>query len=365
MNNATLALNVSRSASPSTPPVAGREADGTSPSKRFDAALDAAHADARDPHEQPAKDAAAPADTAPAKAIVAKDVVRKGDEQAAKKDDKTSDDASIAATMLSLIGAPAKVVDVATKALGALNDAAGTTGDALGAAAGLAGVLPGSEAALDATTGLKDSTLTALGLAGAAGSPAGAMAAATVSPFASLLAAHGDAALAKDDASPAVDGASPMPFAHAQGLGQGGMPAVQVQATQPVTSPQFAQELGEQIAWMGSGQVKEARIKLHPEELGSMDVRVNMEGGKVNVAILAQHPAAVHAVQQTLSQLDSMLAHHGLSLGQADVGQRQTEQGGEGGGQGAASRSDDAEATGVAGAVVTSRVSRGLVDEMA
>jgi flagellar hook-length control protein FliK len=96
-----------------------------------------------------------------------------------------------------------------------------------------------------------------------------------------------------------------------------------------------------------------------------MDVRVNIDGGKVNVAIMAQHPAAVHAVQQTLSQLDTLLAHHGLSLGQADVGQRQTGQGGDGqgggnGGQGGAGEPD------AAGPVVaTSRVSRSLVDEVA
>jgi flagellar hook-length control protein FliK len=365
MNNATLALNVSHPSSPSTPPAGGRDADVTSPSKRFDAALDAARADARDPHKQPANSAAAGDETVPAKAAVAKDTVRDGDEQPTKKDEKTDEDASIAATMLSLIGVPAKVADVAAKAVGALNDAASATGDALGATSGLAGMLPGSEAAVDGAVALKDNTLAALGLAGVAGAPGGAATAATVSPFASLLAAHGDTALAKDDTSPRVDGTSPMPFSHAQGLGQGGVPAVQVQATQPATSPQFAQELGEQIAWMGSGQVKEARIKLHPEELGSMDVRVNMDGGKVNIAILAQHPAAVHAVQQTLSQLDSMLAHHGLSLGQADVGQRQAEQGGEGGGQGAAGEGGDADAAGVTGAVTTSRVSRGLVDEIA
>jgi flagellar hook-length control protein FliK len=156
-----------------------------------------------------------------------------------------------------------------------------------------------------------------------------------------------------------------MPFAHAQGLGQGTAPVMQFQATQPATSPQFAQELGEQIAWMGSGQVKEARIKLHPEELGSMDVRVNLDGGKVNVAVIAQHPAAVHAVQQTLSQLDSMLAHHGLSLGQADVGQRHAEQGGEGGGSHAAGEQGDTAAVAGSDTVATSRVSRGLVDEVA
>jgi flagellar hook-length control protein FliK len=159
-----------------------------------------------------------------------------------------------------------------------------------------------------------------------------------------------------------------MSLAHTTQANQANGP-MQLQATQAATSPQFTQELGEQIAWMSSaaGDVKEARIKLHPEELGSMDVRVNVDGGKVNVAIMAQHPAAVHAVQQTLSNLDAMLAHHGLSLGNAEVNQggaQQNSSGGQGQGQGG----DGSQADGTGDSLVTaatSRVSRGLVDEVA
>ncbi|MGA7439550.1 MAG: flagellar hook-length control protein FliK, partial [Luteibacter sp.] len=175
-------------------------------------------------------------------------------------------------------------------------------------------------------------------------------------------------AVTKDDAK-GIDlaAAGPMPLAHAPAAGDlGGV--TQLQATQATTSPQFSQALGEQIAWMSSaaGDIKEARIKLHPEEMGSMDVRVNVDGGKVNVAIMAQHPAAVHAVQQTLSNLDSMLAHHGLSLGQAEVNQGGAQQhnDNQGQGQGSGSASPDGGDDTLMTAA-TSRVSRGLVDEVA
>jgi len=81
------------------------------------------------------------------------------------------------------------------------------------------------------------------------------------------------------------------------------------------------------VTWLGGQDVKEARIRLHPEDLGELDVKVSVKQDHVDVAFIAQHPQAVHAVQQTLSQLDSMLAHHGLSLGQAHVGQGNTGQG--------------------------------------
>ena len=94
-----------------------------------------------------------------------------------------------------------------------------------------------------------------------------------------------------------------------------------------VGSPAFGQELSQQVTWLGGQDVKEARIRLHPEDMGELDVKVSVKQDHVDVAFIAQHPQAVHAVQQTLSQLDSMLAHHGLSLGQAMVGQGNTGQG--------------------------------------
>jgi flagellar hook-length control protein FliK len=83
----------------------------------------------------------------------------------------------------------------------------------------------------------------------------------------------------------------------------------------------FAQELGQQLAWFVGHDVKQARIRLHPEELGSLDLKISVQHNRVDVVLQAQHPGAVTAVQQALPQLDQMLAQHGLSLGHADVGQ--------------------------------------------
>ncbi|SFW37156.1 flagellar hook-length control protein FliK [Luteibacter sp. UNCMF366Tsu5.1] len=367
MNNATLALNIARPPAPAaaaTPTAAGREQEGGASTKRFDAALDAAHADAHAPRDQ-ARDAqdtkTAPA--APAQAAANAKADKEPDAKPSDKEASAVDDPSIAATMLSLIGVPAKAVDVAAAALGVTKQAGAALGMP-GAAAPLAGALAaGGDAAgavvPDATAALLDkTTLPAAGVAGAA--------AGVVPPsFAALLATQGGAAASKDDNGPVVDAAnSPMPLMHTPDLGNAA-PVMQVQATQAATTPQFAQELGEQIAWMGSGQIKEARIKLHPEELGSMDVRVHLDAGKVNVAILAQHPAAVHAVQQTLSQLDSMLAHHGLSLGQADVGQRQGGEAADGRSDGSQGQGAEPGASGAAETVAVSSVSRSLLDEIA
>lgn len=102
----------------------------------------------------------------------------------------------------------------------------------------------------------------------------------------------------------------------------------------PAGSAAFAQELGQQVAWLGNQDVKQARIRLHPEDLGQVDVKVSVQQhtGQVDVTFAAQHPAAVHALQQTLPQLDTLLAQHGLSLGQANVGQQSSGSEGRSGG---------------------------------
>jgi flagellar hook-length control protein FliK len=96
----------------------------------------------------------------------------------------------------------------------------------------------------------------------------------------------------------------------------------QLQLPSPPGSPAFAHDLGQQVVWLGGQDVKQARIRLHPEELGSLDVSVSVTHGRVEVVFSAQHPAAIPAVQQSLPQLGQMLAQHGLSLGHAEVGQR-------------------------------------------
>lgn len=95
----------------------------------------------------------------------------------------------------------------------------------------------------------------------------------------------------------------------------------QLQLPTPPTNPSFAQDLGQQVAWLSGQNVKQARIRLHPEELGSLDVSVSVSHGRVDVVFSAQHAAAVPAVQQSLPLLDQMLARHGLSLGHTEVGQ--------------------------------------------
>lgn len=94
----------------------------------------------------------------------------------------------------------------------------------------------------------------------------------------------------------------------------------------PAGSSGFAKELGQQITWLSGQDVKQAQIRLHPQDLGPLDVKVSVEHGRVDVSFMTQHPDATAAVQQSLGQLHQMLGGQGLSLGHATVGQHAQQQ---------------------------------------
>ncbi|HEY8585908.1 MAG TPA: flagellar hook-length control protein FliK [Rhodanobacter sp.] len=132
----------------------------------------------------------------------------------------------------------------------------------------------------------------------------------------------------------------------------------------PVGNQAFAQELGQQVAWLGGQSIKQARIQLRPEELGALDVKITVHHGRVDVVFNAQHAGAVAAVQQSLPQLDQMLAQHGLSLGHAEVGQQDRGDSDGHGGDGRATASDEGSEVHAIGPALTVR-QVGLLDTFA
>jgi Flagellar hook-length control protein len=198
-----------------------------------------------------------------------------------------------------------------------------------------------------------------------------AAAVATVAPNANLAAALGNAehALAAGDTDTHKDhGLEALALATAPAPPPAPVtPALpQLQLASPPGSPGFAGELGQQVLWLGQQDIKEAKIRLHPEDLGSIDVHLSVSHDRVDVVFSAQHPAAVTAVQQSLPQLDQLLARHGLSLGHAEVGQQQNrgDQRARGEGHGASTTTDEiGEVQGASLPVASGRI--GLLDAFA
>jgi flagellar hook-length control protein FliK len=276
---------------------------------RFDRHLDAArqqHGEAKDPpaHEDGDPTAKAPATGKSAHAPTA---------DAPAKDDGNPDAAALAAAMLALIGQAAPAKPLAQ---------AGAVAPATAKAAGVAGTGAGAPAALVLLAG------TAANAATATARPATGLDTAALAPMLAKPAEQKDAPLDALQMATAPTAQVPTPDTSGSAA-----PVTTLNIASPAGTPAFAQELGQHVMWLGQQDIKQARIRLHPEDLGALDVKVSLNHDRVDVSFAVQNPAAVHAVQQTLPQLDALLAHHGLALGHTDVGQHQQQGEGARGGE--------------------------------
>ena len=127
----------------------------------------------------------------------------------------------------------------------------------------------------------------------------------------------------------------------------------------------FDDGMGSRILWMADQRVDRAEIRLNPDSLGPIDVRLQMDGHRLNAQFHSANADVRQALESGMDRLRDMLGRQGMELGQAQVGTgarqgdgRQTASTGNGSGGEAAAGEPH---------VTTVRAlrSRGLLDEYA
>lgn len=86
----------------------------------------------------------------------------------------------------------------------------------------------------------------------------------------------------------------------------------------------FDDGFGARIAWMAEQRIGHAQIRLNPEHVGPIDVRVQLDGDRVSAEFHSAHAEVRQAIEASLPRLREMLGQHGMQLGQADVGHGQS-----------------------------------------
>ena len=109
-------------------------------------------------------------------------------------------------------------------------------------------------------------------------------------------------------------------IAHGGGSRGTSQPTAVVLPTTPSQQPVFEQALGERLAWLVQEGRHDARIKLHPAELGSIDIRLSVDGEATRVSLSSPHAAVRDALEQALPRLRELLGHGGFDLSQVDIG---------------------------------------------
>lgn len=87
----------------------------------------------------------------------------------------------------------------------------------------------------------------------------------------------------------------------------------------PINHPEFETALGERIRWFADEGFAYAELKLHPEELGPIQVSLSMENGTASIVLSATHEQTTRAIEAALPKLQGFFEDRGVSLGQVQV----------------------------------------------
>ncbi|MBB6523468.1 flagellar hook-length control protein FliK [Pseudoteredinibacter isoporae] len=93
---------------------------------------------------------------------------------------------------------------------------------------------------------------------------------------------------------------------------------------------QWKAEVAEKVAWFSARNISRAEIRLDPPELGSLQIKIQLNQEQAQVTINSPHASVREALDQTSARLREMFQEQGLDLTDVNVG-----------GEGAQQRSDE------------------------
>jgi flagellar hook-length control protein FliK len=87
----------------------------------------------------------------------------------------------------------------------------------------------------------------------------------------------------------------------------------------PVGASGWADEIGAHVVWMAHQGVSSASLRLEPEHLGPVEVKISVHDDSASVWFGASAPETRAALQQALPQLREMFSAQGMTLTDAGV----------------------------------------------
>jgi flagellar hook-length control protein FliK len=91
--------------------------------------------------------------------------------------------------------------------------------------------------------------------------------------------------------------------------------------TKPLSHPEWNKDLGDRIVWMSNKAIPSAEIRLNPQHLGPISVRVNVADDQATVAFTAQHAAVRETLEASIPKLREMMGAQQLNLVDVSVSQ--------------------------------------------
>lgn len=99
-------------------------------------------------------------------------------------------------------------------------------------------------------------------------------------------------------------------------------PQVERTVNVPMHAAQWPQAVANEVRWCLDNAVQSATLRITPDHLGPVEIRLEVNDSQVNVNFGAAHADTRAALEAALPRLRDMLAGAGLSLGEASVQQQ-------------------------------------------
>lgn len=101
---------------------------------------------------------------------------------------------------------------------------------------------------------------------------------------------------------------------------------IQTQPALSLLEPNAATQLKERVMYQVNQKIQSADIRLTPEDLGTVQIKINLQQEQLSVQFVVQQSAAKEALEQQMPRLKELLQEQGMALTDGQVHQQQGEQ---------------------------------------
>ncbi len=91
--------------------------------------------------------------------------------------------------------------------------------------------------------------------------------------------------------------------------------------TQAFNHPEWQNEFNERIVWMNNKSISAAELKINPQHLGPVSIRIDMNQDQATIGFTAQHASVREAIEAAIPKLREMLNGQQLNLAEVNVSQ--------------------------------------------
>ena len=94
----------------------------------------------------------------------------------------------------------------------------------------------------------------------------------------------------------------------------------------PVSQGAWAEKVNDKIVWLANQKIQFAEIHLNPQDLGPMEVKINVQNDQATVTFNSQHQGVRELLELNVNRLREMMSENGVDLAHVDVSDQSSQQ---------------------------------------